>query len=75
MGPCAVPIQEAAMRFFELDIDEDQVRRLVKSIIDRYEAGLYTYGTYQKSVEAAQDETIQSLENAAELCETPGLLH
>lgn len=63
------------MRFFELDIDEDQVRRLVKSIIDRYEAGLHTYGTYQKSVEAAQEETVQSLENAAELCESPSVFH
>ena len=63
------------MRQFELDIDEDQVRRLVKVIIDRYEAGLYTYGTYQKSVEAAQEETVQSLENAAELCETPDVFH
>lgn len=63
------------MRFFELEIDEDQVRRLVKAIIDRYEAGRYTYGTYQRSVEAAQDETLLSLENSAELCETMETLH
>lgn len=63
------------MRFFELDIDEDQVRRLVKAIIDRYESGLHTHGSYQKSVESAQDETVQSLENAAELVETTGTMH
>ena len=57
------------MRFFELDIDEDQVRRLVKVIIDRYENGIRTHGSYQRSVEAAQEETVQSLENAAELVE------
>lgn len=57
------------MRFFELDIDEDQVRRLVKIIIDRYESGIRTHGSYQKSVEEAQDQTVKSLENAAELIE------
>lgn len=57
------------MRFFELDIDEDQVRRLVKVIVDRYEMGIRSHGSYQKSLESAQEETVQSLENAAELVE------
>lgn len=55
------------MRFFEIDIDEDQVRRLVKVIVDRYEMGIRSHGSYQRAVEAAQEETVQSLENAAEL--------
>lgn len=63
------------MRFFELDIDEDQVRGMVKEIIDRYEIGIRTHGSYQKSVEAAQDETVQSLENAAQLIETTETMH
>lgn len=53
------------MRFFEIDIDEDQVRRLVKVIIDRYESGIRSHGSYQRSVEDTQDETVQSLENVA----------
>lgn len=63
------------MRFFELDIDEDQVRRLVKVIIDRYESGIRAHGSYQKSVEDAQEDTVQSLENAAELIESTEILH
>ena len=75
MGPCAVPIQEAAMRQFELDIDEDQVRRLVKVVIDKYEQGIRAHGSYQRAVEDTQDETLESLENVSELCETHYVFH
>ena len=49
--------------------DSEHVRRFVKAIIDRYEMGIRSHGSYQKSLEEAQDETVQSLENAAELVE------
>lgn len=67
------------MRFFELDIDESQLRRLVKAVIDKYESGLREHGSYQKAVEFAQDDTIQSMENAAEfvgeLIDHTGTMH
>lgn len=67
------------MRFFELDIDENQVRRLVRVIIDKYESGIRDHGSHQRAVEAAQEQTVQSLEDAAEfvdeITEITGTLH
>lgn len=54
------------MRFFEIDMDEDQVRRHVKVVIDNYEASLHEYGSYSQALEAVQETTLQSLENAAD---------
>lgn len=65
------------MRFFELDIDEDQVRRLVKTIIDLYEEARYASGSYEQSVKETQERTVQTLEDSAELVIVPmnGTLH
>ena len=67
------------MRFFEIDMDEDHVRRFVKAIIDQYERGFHDYGNYQDAVKVTQDVTIQNLENNAEameeLIEHQGSLH
>ena len=51
------------MRFFEIDLDEDQLKALVKAIIDEYEAGLYVYGTYDQAVAQAQNKIIKSSKN------------
>ena len=68
------------MRFFELELDEQQIRSMVKSIINRYEKGLHDHGSQQIAIEVTQEETVQSMENAAELCEElieydPRMLH
>jgi len=33
------------MRFFEIELDEEQVRSMVRSIIHRYEKGLHDHGS------------------------------
>lgn len=58
------------MRFFEIDMDEDHLRRFVKDIIDQYEKGLHTYGNYQDAVQVTQDTTIQNFEDNAEAMES-----
>ena len=67
------------MRIFEIDLDEDQLRRFVQAVIDRYEASLHEHGSYSQAVKAVQDSTLQSLENAAEcqewMTENQGLWH
>ena len=54
------------MRFFEIDMDEDQIRRLVKVVIDRYESSRHETGSYSEAVKAVQESTLKSLENAAD---------
>lgn len=64
------------MRFFEIELDEDQMRRFVQAVIDRYEASLHENGSYSQAVKSVQDSTLQSMENAAD-CEwqSQELLH
>ena len=54
------------MRFFEIDLDEDQMKSFVKAIIDEYECGLHTHGTYDQAVEQAQQKTMETIENLAD---------
>ena len=54
------------MRFYEIDMDEDQIRRLVKVVIDNYESSRHETGSYSEAVKAVQDSTLQSLENASD---------
>lgn len=58
------------MRFFEIDMDEDHLRRFIKAVIDQYERGLHDYGNYQDAVQVTQDTTIQNFEDNAEAMES-----
>lgn len=57
------------MRYFELEMDENHIRSLVKQIVDTYEKGLHDYGSYQQALESVQELTLHSMENVAESIE------
>jgi hypothetical protein len=57
------------MRFFEIDIDEDQLRAIVKIIVDHYEHGLHEHGSYQAALEMTQEATIRKIEDDAAFME------
>jgi len=53
------------MKFYELEMDEDGVKSLVKNIIDSYEEGLHNLGSYAAAVSNTQEVTIASFEDVA----------
>lgn len=57
------------MRYFEIEMDEDAIRSLVKQIIDSYENGLHEHGNYALAVESVQEITLNSMETVAESIE------
>ena len=67
------------MLFFEVECDEDQVRRYIKLLIDEYEQHLREHGNYQIAVEAIQENAIHALQNNSqaieEFIEHKGILH
>ena len=54
------------MRFFEINIDEEQMRSLIKAIIDEYESGLHRHGNQADAILQAQDKTMETIEVFAE---------
>ena len=54
------------MIFFEIEIDEDQIRKLVKAIINEYESGLHRHGNQADAILQAQDKTMETMEVLAE---------
>ncbi len=67
------------MLIFDLQIDEDQVRHMVKAIVDQYEQAWHRHGSYQIALEHAQEVTVKTMENTAEsveeLIEHTGTMH
>lgn len=67
------------MLFFDIECDEDQMRRWVKAVIDNYEENLHRHGSYQTAIEATQETAVQFMENHAqaveELIEHTGTMH
>ncbi len=64
---------------FEIEMDEDQVRGMVKAIVDQYEQAWHRHGSYQIALEHAQEVTVKTMENTAEsveeLIEHRGTMH
>lgn len=64
---------------FEIEMDEDQVRHMVKAIVDQYEQAWHRHGSYQIALEHAQEVTVKTMENTAEsveeLIEHRGTMH
>lgn len=58
------------MRYFEIDMDEDHLRRFIKAVIDQYERGFHDYGNYADAVRITQEATLQNLETNAEVMES-----
>lgn len=54
------------MRYFSVEMDEDQFLQWIKTVIDQYEQNLHDLGSYDKSVSAVQDIAIQCLVDNAE---------
>jgi hypothetical protein len=65
------------MDIYELEMDEDQFRQLVKNIIDEYESGLHKHGSYDAAVKATQDRAIHDMSTVAMLDEDeiPSTVH
>lgn len=67
------------MLFFEIEWDEDQVRRFVHSVIDQYNRSFHDCGSHQQAVETTQEITLHTMENTAEsieeLIEHTGTMH
>jgi len=57
------------MLHFEIEMDEDQVRHMVKAIVDQYEQAWHRHGSYQIALEHAQEVTVKTMENTAEAVE------
>lgn len=57
------------MLHFEIEMDEDQVRSMVKAIVDNYEQAWHRHGSYQVALEHAQEVTVRTMENTAEAVE------
>lgn len=67
------------MLFFEIEMDEDQVRSMVKAIVDNYEQAWHRHGNYQTALQHTQEVTVRTMENTAEaveeLIEHAGTMH
>ena len=67
------------MRYFEIEMDEDGIRSLIKQIVDTYENGLHEHGSYALALESVQEITLNSMETVAEsieeLIEHTGTMH
>ena len=55
------------MDIFEIEVDENHIRGLVRAIIEQYETGLYEHGSQQIAIELAQDITVQKFRDNAEM--------
>ncbi len=68
--PCAgFFVPGGTMLLFEIEMDEDQVRAMVRNIIHCYERGLHEHGSQQVAIEVTEETTVQSMENTAEAVE------
>jgi hypothetical protein len=57
------------MLLFELEMDEHQIRGMVKAIIEQYENARYRQGSYQSALEFTQEATLRVMENTADFVE------
>ena len=49
------------MDYFEFEMDEDQLRRLVTCIVDDYLQALNRYNSHHVAVESVQDDTLDRI--------------
>ncbi len=63
--------------YFELEMDEDQLRRLVTCIVDDYLHALNRYNSHHVAVESVQDQTLDRVckHGSIELENYSGTMH
>ena len=53
------------MKLYEFTCSADQIRHFVRVIVDSYEKGLHTHGSYETSLEAVQEIAVKSIDRLA----------
>ena len=63
------------MDYFEFEMDEDQLRRLVTCIVDDYLHALNRYNSHHVAIESVQDDTLDRVCRHGELDNYTGTMH